>query len=55
MEVLVQVALQCVEVDKDMRPTMGEGIELLLRDQMSDDISMKKLVLTSSEPLRTRD
>ncbi|GMI78488.1 hypothetical protein like AT5G24080 [Hibiscus trionum] len=30
---LVAVALQCVEEDKDARPTMGEVVQMLLRDQ----------------------
>ena len=31
MEILVAVALQCVELDKDERPTMSQVVELLLR------------------------
>ncbi|CBI19464.3 unnamed protein product, partial [Vitis vinifera] len=31
MEILVSVALQCVELDKDERPTMSQVVELLLR------------------------
>ena len=29
MEVLAQVALQCVEEDKDARPTMNQVVEML--------------------------
>ena len=29
MEALVQVALQCVEEDKDARPTMSQVVEML--------------------------
>ena len=29
MEVLVQVALQCVDEDKDARPTMNQVVEML--------------------------
>ncbi|KDP41677.1 hypothetical protein JCGZ_16084 [Jatropha curcas] len=31
MEILVQVALQCVEEDRDARPTMSRVVEMLLR------------------------
>ncbi|KAK4599310.1 hypothetical protein RGQ29_009397 [Quercus rubra] len=33
MEALVQVALQCVEEDKDERPTMSQVVEMLLRQE----------------------
>ncbi|KAA8528490.1 hypothetical protein F0562_035845 [Nyssa sinensis] len=33
MEILVRVALQCVEEDKDARPTMSQVLEMLLRHQ----------------------
>lgn len=36
MDVLIHVALQCVEVDKDLRPTMGEVVEMLLRYESND-------------------
>ncbi|KDP41678.1 hypothetical protein JCGZ_16085 [Jatropha curcas] len=32
LEILAEVALQCVEEDKDARPTMGQVLELILRD-----------------------
>ncbi|KAK4599305.1 hypothetical protein RGQ29_009392 [Quercus rubra] len=35
MEALVQVALQCVEEDKDERPTMSQVVEMLLRQEKS--------------------
>jgi hypothetical protein len=38
MEVLLRVALQCVEEDKDARPTMRQVVELLLRRE--DEHSM---------------
>ena len=31
MKTLVEVALQCVEEGKDARPTMNQGVEMLLR------------------------
>ena len=31
MSILVKVALQCVQEDKDARPTMGEVVQMLLR------------------------
>ncbi|GMY28738.1 isoform 2 of probable receptor-like serine/threonine-protein kinase [Fagus crenata] len=33
METLVRVALQCVQEDKDARPTMSQVVEMLLRTQ----------------------
>ena len=33
METLDEVALQCVEEDKDARPTMNQVVEMLLRQQ----------------------
>ena len=30
METLVEIALQCVEEDKDERPTMSQVVEILL-------------------------
>ena len=37
---LVQVALQCVEEDKDVRPTMSQVVEMLLRqEKVSDGIT----------------
>lgn len=35
-EVLIHVALLCVEEDKDMRPRMGEVVEMLLQDESND-------------------
>ena len=31
MEILVEMALQCVEEDKDARPTMSQVVDMLLR------------------------
>ena len=40
MKALVQVALQCVEEDKDVRPTMSQVVEMLLRqEKVSDGIT----------------
>ena len=40
MKALVQVALQCVEEDKDVRPTMSQVVEmLLLQEKVSDGIT----------------
>ena len=40
MKALVQVALQCVEEDKDVRPTMSQVVEILLRqEKVSDGIT----------------
>ncbi|PKI69693.1 hypothetical protein CRG98_009849 [Punica granatum] len=36
MEILIQVALQCVAEDKDTRPTMGQVVEMLLRHDNND-------------------
>ncbi|XP_010061710.1 putative receptor protein kinase ZmPK1 [Eucalyptus grandis] len=36
MEVLVAVALQCVEEDRDARPTMSQVVEMLLRHESED-------------------
>ncbi|XP_039162347.1 putative receptor protein kinase ZmPK1 [Eucalyptus grandis] len=36
MEVLVAVALQCVEEDRDVRPTMSQVVEMLLRHESED-------------------
>ncbi|KAH7850120.1 hypothetical protein Vadar_028201 [Vaccinium darrowii] len=36
MEILVQVALQCVEEDKDARPTMRQVIGRLLHQENDD-------------------
>ena len=33
MEILVGMALQCVEEDRDARPTMGQVVEMLLRHE----------------------
>ncbi|KAF8007198.1 hypothetical protein BT93_K1253 [Corymbia citriodora subsp. variegata] len=33
MEILIEVALKCVEEDKDARPTMGQVVEMLLRHE----------------------
>ena len=33
METLISVALQCVEEDKDDRPSMGKVLELLLHHE----------------------
>ncbi|KAJ9693059.1 hypothetical protein PVL29_011971 [Vitis rotundifolia] len=33
MEILVAVALQCLQEDKDQRPTMGQVVEMLLRHE----------------------
>ncbi|KAK3423289.1 hypothetical protein EUGRSUZ_F00171 [Eucalyptus grandis] len=33
MEVLIEVALRCVEEDKDARPTMSQVVEMLLRQE----------------------
>jgi len=33
MEVLIEVALRCVEEDKDARPTMSQVVEMLLRHE----------------------
>ena len=33
MEALVQVALQCVEEDKDKRPTMSQVVEMVLHQE----------------------
>ncbi|GMY23758.1 putative receptor protein kinase ZmPK1 isoform X2 [Fagus crenata] len=33
MEILAEVALQCVEEDKDARPTMSQVVEMLLRHE----------------------
>nr|XP_023910563.1 putative receptor protein kinase ZmPK1 [Quercus suber] len=38
MEALVQVALQCVEEDKDERPTMSQVVEMLLRQEKVSDV-----------------
>ena len=38
MEALVQVALQCVEEDKDERPTMSQVVEMLLRQEKVTDV-----------------
>ena len=38
MEALVQVALQCVEEDKDERPTMSQVVEMLLRQERVCDV-----------------
>ena len=38
MEALVQVALQCVEEDKDERPTMSQVVEMLLRQEKVCDV-----------------
>uniref|UniRef100_A0A7N2N795 Receptor-like serine/threonine-protein kinase n=1 Tax=Quercus lobata TaxID=97700 RepID=A0A7N2N795_QUELO len=38
MEALVQVALQCVEEDKDERPTMSQVVEMLLRQEKVNDV-----------------
>ncbi|KAL0017467.1 hypothetical protein SO802_004536 [Lithocarpus litseifolius] len=38
MEALVQVALQCVEADKDERPTMSQVVEMLLRQEKVSDV-----------------
>ena len=40
MKALVQVALQCVEEDKDVRPTLSQVVEMLLRqEKVSDGIT----------------
>ncbi|KAK7841464.1 putative receptor protein kinase zmpk1 [Quercus suber] len=40
MKALVQVALQCVEEDKDVRPTMSQVVEmLLLEEKVSDGVT----------------
>ncbi|KAL4649556.1 hypothetical protein ACB092_01G022000 [Castanea dentata] len=40
MKALVQVALQCVEEDKDVRPTMSQVVEMLLRqEKLSDGVT----------------
>ncbi|KAF7140661.1 hypothetical protein RHSIM_Rhsim06G0055800 [Rhododendron simsii] len=36
METLVRVAMQCVEEDKDARPTMRKVVEMLLRHEDED-------------------
>ncbi|KAK2965417.1 hypothetical protein RJ640_006936 [Escallonia rubra] len=36
MEVLVKVALQCAEEDKDARPSMSQVVDMLLRPQEED-------------------
>ncbi|KAJ9166287.1 hypothetical protein P3X46_021062 [Hevea brasiliensis] len=33
LEILAEVALQCVEEDRDARPNMGQVVEMLLRDE----------------------
>ncbi|KAK4744030.1 hypothetical protein SAY87_010342 [Trapa incisa] len=33
MEILIQVALKCVEEERDARPTMGQVVEMLLQDE----------------------
>ena len=33
MEILVQMALQCVKEDKDARPTMSQVVEMLLHHE----------------------
>ena len=33
MEILVEMALQCVEEDKDARPTMSQVVEMLLHHE----------------------
>ncbi|XP_030956002.1 putative receptor protein kinase ZmPK1 [Quercus lobata] len=38
MEALVQVALQCVEEDKDERPTMSQVVEMLLRQEKVSNV-----------------
>ncbi|XP_075651516.1 EPD1-interacting receptor-like cytoplasmic serine/threonine-protein kinase [Castanea sativa] len=38
MEALVQVALQCVEEDKDERPTMSLVVEMVLRQEKVSDV-----------------
>ncbi|KAE8100120.1 hypothetical protein FH972_018047 [Carpinus fangiana] len=40
MEVLIRAALQCVEEDKDARPTMRQVVEMLLRRDWEDEHSM---------------
>ncbi|XP_034675266.1 putative receptor protein kinase ZmPK1 [Vitis riparia] len=37
MEILVAVALQCVELDKDERPTMSQVVETLLRPERGNN------------------
>uniref|UniRef100_A0A7N2KRT9 Receptor-like serine/threonine-protein kinase n=1 Tax=Quercus lobata TaxID=97700 RepID=A0A7N2KRT9_QUELO len=40
MKALVQVALQCIEEDKDVRPTMNQVVEmLLLQEKVSDGVT----------------
>ncbi|XP_056177392.1 putative receptor protein kinase ZmPK1 [Syzygium oleosum] len=36
MEILIEVALECVEEDKDARPTMSQVVEMLLRHENND-------------------
>ncbi|KAI6688049.1 hypothetical protein NL676_024877 [Syzygium grande] len=36
MEILIEVALKCVEEDKDARPTMSQVVEMLLRHENND-------------------
>ncbi|RVW99958.1 putative receptor protein kinase ZmPK1 [Vitis vinifera] len=38
MEILVAVALQCVELDKDERPTMSQVVETLLRPERGNNL-----------------
>ncbi|CBI19455.3 unnamed protein product, partial [Vitis vinifera] len=38
MEILVAVALQCVELDKDERPTMSHVVETLLRPERGNNL-----------------
>ncbi|KAK7841436.1 putative receptor-like serine/threonine-protein kinase [Quercus suber] len=50
MKALVQVALQCVEEDKDVRPTMSQVVEmLLLQEKVSD--GHKRLVTLLREKM----
>jgi serine/threonine protein kinase len=42
METLVGVALQCVQEDKDARPTMSQVVEMLLR-QEKDSVTVLRM------------
>ena len=51
METLVQVALKCVEEDKDERPTMSQVVEMLLR-QEKDSVMMLHMTSAVTWPAK---